>query len=73
MLLPEDFSLLPLDLVQLEEWRSIWLRVRCTGACFCLLGSFVDKGFRSGSLAADSCYLFCPGWLSLLISARLVR
>ena len=25
------------------------------------------------ALAADSCYLFCPGWLSLLISARSAR
>ena len=32
----------------------------------CLFGSFVDWGSRSCSLAADSCYLFCPGWFSLL-------
>ena len=68
VLLPEGFPLLPLDLVQREGWRSLWLRVRCTRARFCLLGSFVDRGSRSCSLAADSCYLFGPGWLSLLSS-----
>ena len=56
VLLPEGFPLLPL-----------WSSVRCTRARFCL-GSFVDWGSRSCSLAADSCYLFCPGWFSLLIS-----
>ena len=73
VLLPEGFPLLPLDLVQWEGWRSLWSRVRCTQARFCLLGSFVDWGSRSCSLAADSCYLFCPGWFSLLISARSAR
>ena len=51
-------------LVEREGWRILWSRVCCTDARFCLLGSFVDGGFRSCSLAADSCYLFCPGWLS---------
>ena len=68
-LLPKGFPLLPLDLVQREGWRSLWSRVRYTRARFCLLGSFVDWGFRSCSLAVDSCYFFCPGWFSLLISA----
>ena len=75
--LPEGFPLLPLDLVQrgggVVEWRSLWLRVWCTRAHFCLLGSFVDCGCRSCSLAANSCYFFCPGWLSLLISVRSTR
>ena len=62
VLLPESFPLLPLDLVQREGWRSLWSRVRCTRARFCLLGSFMDWGSRSCSLAAYSCYLFCPGW-----------
>ena len=53
--------------------RSLWSRVRCTRARFCLLGSFVDWGSRSCSLAADSCYLLCSGWFSLLISARSAR
>ena len=73
VLLPEGFPLLPLDLVQREGWRSLRSRVRCTRARFCLLGSFVDWGSRSCSLAADSCYLFCPGWFFLLISARSAR
>ena len=73
VLLPEGFPLLPLDLVQREGWKSLWSRVRCTRARFCLLGSFVDWGSRSCSLAADSCYLFLTGWFSLLISARLGR
>ena len=60
-------------LIQREGWRSLWSLVRCTRARFCLLGSFVDWGSRSCSLAADSCYLFCPGWFSLLISARPAR
>ena len=60
VLLPEGFPLLPLDLVQREGWRSLWLRVRCMRAHFCLLGSFMDWGSRSCSLAADSCYLFVP-------------
>ena len=59
VLLPEGFPLLPLDLVQREGWGSLWSRVRCTRARFCLLGSFMDWGSRSCSLAADSCYLFC--------------
>ena len=54
-------------LVQREGWRSLWSLVRCTRARFCLLGSFMDWGSRSCSLAATSCYLFCPGWFSLLI------
>ena len=73
VLLPEGFPLLSLDLVQREWWRSLWSRVRCTQARFCLLDSFVDWGSRSCSLAADSCYLFCPGWLSHLISACSAR
>ena len=73
VLLPEGFPLLPLDLVQREAWRSLWSCVRCMPARLCLLGSFVDWGSRSCSLAADSCYLFCPGWFSLLISARSAR
>ena len=60
-------------LVQREGWRSLWSLVRCTGARFCLLGSFVDWGSRSCFLAADSCYPLCPVWLSLLISARPAR
>ena len=73
VLLPEGFSLLSLDLVQREGWKSLWSHVRYTRARFCLLGSFVDWGSRSCSLAADSCYLFCSGWFSLLISARSAR
>ena len=73
VLLPEGFPLLLLDLVQREGWRSLWSRVRCMRARFCLLGSFVDWGSMSCSLAADSCYLFCSGWFSLLISARSAR
>ena len=60
-------------LVQREGWRSLWSLVRCMRASFCLLGSFVDWGSRSCSLAANSCYLFCLGWFSLLISARSAR
>ena len=59
--------------VQREEWTSLWSLVWCTRARFCLLGSFVDWGSRSCSLAADSCYLLCCGWLSLLIYARPAR
>ena len=73
VLLREGFSLLPLDLVQQEGWKSLWSRVRCMRARFCLFGSFVDWGSRSCSLAADSCYLFCCGWFSLLFSARSAR
>ena len=58
--LPEGFPLLPLDLVQWEGWRSLWSRVRCTRARFCLLGSFVGWGYGSCSLAANSCYFLCP-------------
>ena len=58
--LPQGFPLLPLDLVQREGWRSLWSRVRCTRARFCLLGSFVDWGYGSCSLAANSCYFLCP-------------
>ena len=71
--LPEGFPLLPIDLVRREGWRSLWSRVRCTQARFCLLGSFVDWGYRSCFLVANSCYFFCPGWLSLLISVRSTR
>ena len=70
VLLPEGFPLLSLDLVQREGWRSLWSRVRCTRARFCLLGSFVDCGSRSCSLAADSCSFSVLGCLSRLISAR---
>ena len=73
VLLPEGFPFLPLDLVQREGWRSLLSCVRCTRARFCLLCSFVDWGSRSCSLATDSCFLFCPGWFSLLISARSAR
>ena len=73
VLLPAGFPLLPLDLVQREGWRSLWSRVQCMRARFCLLNSFVGWGSRSCSLAADSCYLFCPGWFSLLISACSAR
>ena len=62
MVLPEDFPLLPLDLVQREGWRSLWLRVQCERARFCLLGSFVDCGYWSCSHAANSCYFLCPIW-----------
>ena len=54
LVLPEGFPLLPLDLVQREGWRSLWSHVRCTRARFCLLGSFVDWGYGSCSLAANS-------------------
>ena len=60
VLLPEGFPLLPLDLVQREGWRSLWSRVWCTRARFCLLGSFVDWGSRCCSLAADSATFFAP-------------
>ena len=60
-------------LVQREGWWSLWSLVRCMRARFCLLSSFMDWGSRSCSLAADSCYLFCSGWFSLLISARPAR
>ena len=71
--LPEGFPLLPLDLVQREGWRSLWSRVRCKLARFCLLGSFVDWGYGSCFLAVNSCYLLCPDWLSLLISVSSTR
>ena len=57
-MLPEAFPPIPLDLVQREGRRGLWSRVRCTRARFCLLGSFVDWGDGSCSLAANSCYLF---------------
>ena len=58
-MLPEGFPLLPLDLVQRGGGGGgLWSRVRCTRACFCLLGSFVDCGYRSCSLAANSCFFF---------------
>ena len=60
LVLLEGFPLIPLDLVQREGWRSLWSRVRCTRARFCLLGSFVDWGYGSCSLAANSCYFLCP-------------
>ena len=60
LVLPEGFPLLPLDLVQREGWRSLWSRVRCTRARFCLLGSFVGWGYGSCSFAANSCYFLCP-------------
>ena len=60
VLLPEGFPLLSLDLVQREGWRRLWSHVRCTRARFCLLGSFVDCGSRSCSLAADSCSFSVP-------------
>ena len=43
-MLPEAFPPLPLDLVQWEGWGSLWSRVRCARARFCLLGSFVETG-----------------------------
>ena len=70
---PRVFLSSRLTFVQREGWRSLSSLVRCTQARFCLLGSFVDWGSRSCSLAADSCYPLCPGWLSLLISARPAR
>ena len=60
LVLPEGFSLLPLDLVEWEGWRSLWSRVRCTRARICLLGSFVGWGYGSCSFAANSCYFLCP-------------
>ena len=60
LVLPEGFPLLPLDLVQREGWRSLWSRVRCTRARFCLLGTFVEWGYGSCSLVANSCYFLCP-------------
>ena len=59
--------------VQREGWRSLWSLVRCMRARFYLLGSFLDWGSRSCSLAADSCYPFCSGWFFLLISACAAR
>ena len=59
-MLPEGFPLLPLALVQREGWRSLWSLVRFTRARFCLLGSFVDWGYGSCSLAANSCYFYVP-------------
>ena len=75
VLLPEVHPLLPLNFgpFQREGWRGLWSLVRCTRARFCLLGSFMDWGSRSCSLAANSCCLFCPGWFSLLISACSAR
>ena len=58
--LPEGFPPLPLDLVQREGWGSLWSRVQCAWARFCLLGSFGDWGDWSCSRAANSCYFFCP-------------
>ena len=71
LVLPEGFPLLPLDLVQREGWRSLWSRVRCARARFCLLGSFVDWGYGSCSLAAKSCYFLCP--MGSLSSSLYVR
>ena len=59
-MLPEGFPLLLLDLVQWEGWGSLWSRVRCVRARFCLLGSFVDWGYWSCSRAANSCFFLCP-------------
>ena len=59
MVLPEGFPLLPLDLVQREGWGSLWSRVQCERARFCLLGSFVDWGYWSCSRATNSCYFLC--------------
>ena len=66
-LLPEGLPLLPLDFCPVRGVEEPLV------ARFCLLGSFVDWGSRSCSLAADSCYPICPGWFSLLISARSAR
>ena len=52
------FSPLPLDLVQREGWGSLWSRVRCARARFCLLGSFVDWGYWSCSRSANSSYFY---------------
>ena len=57
-MLPEVFPLLPLDLVQREGWGSLWSRVRCARARFCLLGSFVDWGYWSCSRSANSSYFY---------------
>ena len=56
--LPEVFPLLPLDLVQWEGWGSLWSRVRCARARFCLLSSFVDWGYWSCSRSANSSYFY---------------
>ena len=70
---PRVFFSSRLTFDQRKGWRSLWSLVLCTRACFCLFGSFMDWGSRSCSLAADSCYPICPGWFSLLISARTAR
>ena len=70
---PRVFLSSRLTFVQRKGWGSLWSHVQCTRARFCLLSSFMDWGSRSCSLAADSCYLLCPGWLSLLISVRPAR
>ena len=72
-LLPEGLPLLPLDFGPSRGVEELWSLVRCTRARFCLLGSFVDWGSKSCSLAAGSCYPICPGWFFLLISACPVR
>ena len=58
--LPEGFPLLLLDLVQREGGRNLSSRIWCTRAHFCLLGSFVDWGYGSCSLAVNFCYFLCP-------------
>ena len=59
-MLPVAFPPLPLALVQQEGWGSLWSRVRCVQALFCLLSSFVDWGYWSCSRVANSCYFLCP-------------
>ena len=58
--LPEVFPPFPLNLVQREGWGSLWSRVRCARARFCLLGSFMDWGYWSCSRSANSSYFLCP-------------
>ena len=64
VLLPEGFPLLPLDFGRAGGVEEP-LVARSVHGC-----SLLSPRFRSCSLVADSCYLFCPGWLSLLNSAR---
>ena len=73
VLLPEDLLSSRSSFGEREGWRSLWSLVWGTRARFCLLGSFVEWGSKSCSLAADSCYPICPGGFSLLISARPAR
>ena len=74
VLLPLGLPLLPLDLVQREEWRYYETLVQCAlGLLFPRL--LRERGCQESLVAADACCLLCPvlGRLSPLITARPAR